>query len=100
MLLGACSRPYSGLPMNPGPAKNAPTQEELIAHVRSTGPKAAQADANDLCPITGDAADPRFTVAYQDRKIAFCCELCFREFREADDAGKAAIAAKLPPPPK
>lgn len=96
LLLGACSRPASGLQMNPGPAKNAPTQAEVSASVQEA--LAQRTAPNDLCPITGDAADPKFSVAHRGRTIAFCCEHCFREFRESDDAGKAAIAAKLDPP--
>lgn len=78
--------------------QSAPTPAPPAAKPAARG--AAPAVLNDLCPITGDAVDPKFTVAYQGRKIAFCCEHCFREFRESDDAGKAAIAAKLTPPPK
>jgi YHS domain-containing protein len=38
--------------------------------------------------------DPKFTATYQGRTIAFCCEHCLREFKDADENGKAEIAAK------
>lgn len=76
----------------------------LLASCASSTPAApakasapATASINDLCPITGDTSDPRFSAAYKGRTIAFCCENCLREFRETDEAGRAAIAAKVRP---
>lgn len=85
--IAACAQQPRLLQMNPGPSKSEPTLAEASRTLPVT--------LNDACPITGDAVDPKYTVSYQGRKIAFCCENCFREFRESDEAGKAAIAAKL-----
>lgn len=54
----------------------------------------AELQINDVCPITGDTVQPQFVAAYKGRKVAFCCEHCLREFRDADGAGKDAIAGK------
>ena len=41
---------------------------------------AADQPANDKCPVTGKAVDPRFTVTHEGKKIAFCCTNCRDKF--------------------
>lgn len=86
----------------PETAKPAPTPQAAPAsepkETPKPEPKAEQkaTDAmNDICPVTGDTVDPKFTAKHEGRTIAFCCEHCLREFNDADEKGKAEIAAKL-----
>ena len=92
--LAACagSNPPTAAP-TPTPT-TAPTAAAPTPKAAATSQAASAARVNDVCPITGDTSDPKFVAVYGGRTIAFCCEHCLREFRESDEAGKAAIAAK------
>lgn len=82
----------AGCSASPPPTTAAPAVTPTAAAPAATATTGA---VNDVCPITGDTSDPKFTAEYGGRRIAFCCEHCLREFRGADGAGKAAIAAKV-----
>lgn len=84
-VLGGCSG------TDKAPSSNAAPSATAAVAAKATN------ELNDVCPITGDTVEPKFSAEYQGRKIGFCCEHCVREFRDADDAAKAAIVAKAFP---
>ena len=45
---------------------------------------------NTKCPIMDEDVDPELTVAYKDKKVAFCCEECLPKWNALSDAEKAA----------
>jgi YHS domain-containing protein len=59
---------------------------EDAAKAPSTQPTDASADAiavNKMCPITGDAIDPKGPkVMYDGKVIGFCCSDCPPKFKE------------------
>ena len=63
-------------------------------------PKAAVAEVNTVCPISGKPVDPKITVVYEDRTYAFADDACRTKFNEAREnslyqklGGKAALEA-------
>ena len=62
--------------------------------------KAAAAEVNTVCPISGKPVDPKITVVYEERTYAFADEACRTKFNEAREnslyqklGGKAALEA-------
>ena len=62
--------------------------------------KAAVAEVNTVCPISGKPVDPKITVVYEERTYAFADEACRTKFNEAREnslyqklGGKAALEA-------
>jgi YHS domain-containing protein len=82
-------------PQAPPPVSDAKPEAKPESKPEEKAEPKPSGKMNDICPVTGDTADPKFTAAYQGRTIAFCCEHCLREFRDADEKGKAEIAAKV-----
>ncbi len=44
---------------------------------------------NKKCPIMDEDVNLDFTVAYKDKKVAFCCEDCIPKWNDLSDAEKA-----------
>lgn len=64
--------------------------------------KAAVAEVNTVCPISGKPVDPKITVVYEDRTYAFADDACRMKFNEAREnslyqklGGKAALEAVI-----
>ncbi|MCK5942347.1 MAG: YHS domain-containing protein [Planctomycetes bacterium] len=51
------------------------------------------APANDKCPVSGAAVDPKFFVVHDGKRVAFCCGKCKAKFEQ----DPAKFAGKLPP---
>lgn len=71
--------PHAGHPAAPGPDPHA-------GHPAAPGPAAAVDPAagrppeNRICPVMGNAVDPKVFVDFEGRRIGFCCPGCDEEF--------------------
>jgi len=45
---------------------------------------------NKKCPITGEAIDPKVTVDFNGKKVAFCCKDCIAKWNDLNPADKLA----------
>jgi YHS domain-containing protein/mono/diheme cytochrome c family protein len=55
------------------------------------GAEPAGAPINTTCPVNGSPIDPRFTVVYEGRTIAFCCGTCRSEFAKNPERYVASL---------
>lgn len=65
----------------------------VAAPVPATGGAVAApvlAAANTKCPITGDPVDAAVTVAFEGKKVAFCCKDCIPEWNKLSVEEKRA----------
>ena len=69
-----------------------------VATLRAETPAAAAptsqpaAATNTMCPVSGDAVDPKVTAVYNGKTYAFCCADCIKSFNK--DPEKYASKAK------
>ena len=55
-----------------------------------TSDPAASGIINEKCPIMGKDVDAAFTVEYEGKKVAFCCEDCIPDWNALSEAEKAS----------
>lgn len=58
----------------------------------ATQPAADATPVNKMCPVSGDAIDPKVTTTYNGKTYAFCCKDCVKSFNK--DPEKYAAKAK------
>jgi YHS domain-containing protein len=51
----------------------------------STQPAVDSKPVNTKCPVTGEDIDPKMTVVYEGKTIAFCCDDCVKAFKKNPD---------------
>jgi YHS domain-containing protein len=80
------------------PAAAVVAAETAVAFTSDAPMPGAPADAepagapiNATCPVNGAPVDPRFTVVYEGRTIAFCCGTCRSAFAKEPERYAAAL---------
>jgi YHS domain-containing protein len=53
-----------------------------------------EAKLNAKCPVSGDDADPKMTVDYKGKTVAFCCEDCAKDFEKSPKKYLASLEAQ------
>lgn len=46
---------------------------------------ALPADANRVCPVTGDEVSPEIFTEYEGKKVYFCCDDCVEKFQNSPE---------------
>ncbi len=57
----------------------------LLAEAPATQPAVDPKPVNTKCPVTGEDIDPKVTIVYDGKTIAFCCEDCVKAFNKNPD---------------
>lgn len=52
---------------------------------------------NEVCPVSGDAVNPKISYVHQGKRYGFCCKMCIRDFKKNPEKflGKIEGAAPL-----
>jgi YHS domain-containing protein len=58
------------------------TPSVRAADAPATQPAADPKPVNTKCPVTSEDIDPKVTLVYEGKTIAFCCEDCVKAFKK------------------
>lgn len=66
------------------------------ARVGAAVPAGVMDAKNEVCPVSGDAVNPKISYVHRGKRYGFCCKMCIRDFKKNPEKFLGKIEVKVP----